>query len=356
MASARQAGTKRNDTLTALRGVLVGQAERPEEHTGCTVFVFKKKAIAAVDVRGAAPGTLDTEILGPTRTFHERSALFFAGGSQDGLDIGSGIRRALRERGIGWRVGERLLVPLSGAIVFDIGALRGAPSSELAYEAAAKASSATVREGNVGAGMGATVGKFSGLRYAMKGGVGSCVMGLPSGLLVGACVVTNAVGNVVDPGTGETVAGARNPLEGAEGTKGKGILSWDQHVRGLMRKTSVQGGSEPLSGTCLGVVATNAYLEHAQLAHVASMAQDGFARTVYPAHGARDGDVVFAVSVGELRKFLPRPKSEDWPGLEVDIVGSLAAEAVARSVLRSVRKAKSIRWKDALDGVIPACR
>ena len=308
--------------LTAVDGIMVGHETLAARPTGCTVVLAERGAVAGVDVRGSAPGTRETDLLDPVNTVEQVHAIVLTGGSAFGLDAASGVMRLLEERGIGFETGAGRVPIVPAAVLFDLNVgndPRVRPGADCGYRAAAAASPGPVAEGNVGAGAGATVGKLAGRERAMKGGVGSAAIALPDGLIVAALVVVNAAGDVIDPATGQVVAGAR-----AE--DGRSLAD----VRRLMR-AGLATADRPGENTTLGVVATNARLTKAQATKVAQMAHDGLARAIAPVHTPVDGDTIFALATGTRVE----PAS-------VLTVGALAADAVAEAVVRAVRAAASI--------------
>lgn len=313
--------------VTAVPGIAAGHFSYPDAPTGCTVVLAEDGAgaVGGVDVRGGAPGTVETDLLDPVNTVQAVNAVVLAGGSAFGLAARQGVVRYLEERGRGYRIEPTLVVPIvAGAVVFDLRVSAGVrPGPECGYRAASRASKRPLAEGNEGAGAGATVGKLLGLERAMKGGVGTASARLESGLVVGAVVVVNAVGDVIDPGTGQVVAGARD---------GRGGLADARRlVRGATPELPTPPQETSLRNTTIGVVATNAALTKSQATKVAQMAQDGLARTIYPSHTPGDGDAVFALATGRLTS-----------GFDTGQVGALAADVVAQAVLRAVRAARGL--------------
>lgn len=320
--------------ITAVDGISVGHHTLAERPTGCTVvLVAGDGATGGVSQRGGSPGTRETDLLDPTNMVDKVNAVFLSGGSAYGLAVGDGVTRYLDERKIGWNVGASGVVPIvPGAIVFDLGfagdpAIR--PGADCGYRAAAAAATGVVREGNIGAGTGATVGKMGGGRSGMKGGIGTAAIALPNGLVVGAIAVVNAVGDIVDHETNRLVAGMRTP-------DGKALAD----ARKLVREGAMPGAATPRAGenTTIAIVATNARMTKAEISRVAIMADDGFARAIRPSHTVGDGDTVFSLATGR------------WDGTaNPTIVGALAAEAVAEAIVRAVVKAESL-------GGLPAAR
>ena len=308
--------------ITAIPGLKVGHHTLAERPTGCTVILAEAGATAGVDVRGQAPGTRETDLLAPGNLVEKVHAIFLTGGSAHGLAVGDGIMRFLEERKIGFAFGGAYVPIVPGAVLFDLpvgGKPLVRPGADCGYEAARAAAGGAVAEGNVGAGAGATVGKFGGVGRPMKGGIGTASIELPGGLILAALVAVNAAGDVIDPATGQVVAGART-------ADGRGFVD----LRAALRAGAF---AAPRRGenTTLAVVATNAALTDAQAGRLASMAQAGLARAISPVHTMVDGDVVFALATGSLSA----PQ-------DLSVIGALGAEAVADAVLRAVRAAASI--------------
>jgi len=310
--------------ITDVPGIRVGQLSLAERPTGCTVVLADGDgAVAGVSQRGGAPGTRDTDLLNPANAVERINAVSLAGGSTFGLDVAQGVMKYLEEQGTGLRFGGATIPIVPAAIIFDLpfgGKPAIRPTADCGYRAAAAARADAVREGNVGAGTGATVGKMGGRgRSAMKGGVGSASIRLPDGLVVGAIVVVNAVGDVVDPATGRLVAGTRN----ADGSLAD--------VRTLLRSGATLSGPSAGENTTIGVVATNARLTKAQMERVAIMADDGLARAIVPSHTPNDGDTIFALATGR------------WDGTaDVTRIGALAADVMAEAIVRAVARADSL--------------
>lgn len=315
-----------NAGLTAVDGIRVGHYTMPGRPTGCTVILVDGEGVpGGVSQRGGAPGTSETDVLNPLNLVDKVNAVVLAGGSAYGLDARQGVLRYLEERNIGWKVSTGVVPIVPAAILIDLGFggnSKVRPDANCGYRAATAASTGPVAEGNVGAGTGATVGKLDGGKRAMKGGIGSASIRLPSGLVVGAIVATNAVGDIVDPETNRVVAGLRTE-------DGKSLAD----VRALLRTGRLGSGPPPKAGenTTIGLVATNARLTKTEANRVALMADDGCARAINPSHTMFDGDTVFALATGR------------WEGqASVSVVGALAAEALAEAIVRAVSKADSL--------------
>jgi L-aminopeptidase/D-esterase-like protein len=329
-----QSSAVRGKGLTDVEGLRVGHFTLSERPTGCTVvLVDGDGAPGGVSQRGAAPGTRETDLLDPSNLVDKVNAIVLAGGSAFGLDAAHGVVRYLEERNIGWRVGTAGVVPIvPAAILMDLGFggdPKVRPTADCGYRAAQSASASPVAEGNVGAGAGATLGKVAGRSRSMKGGIGSASITLPNGLAVGALVAVNAIGDVVDPATGQIVAGVRTE-------DGKSLAD----ARKLLRDGSLLRAVAPRAGenTTIAVVATNARLTKTEVHRVALMADDGVARTITPSHTLGDGDTVFALATGR------------WSGdADVSIIGALAAEALSDAIVRAAAQAVSL-------GGVPSAR
>jgi L-aminopeptidase/D-esterase-like protein len=308
--------------ITQVPGIRVGHSTLSSGLTGCTVILADGDgAIGGVAQRGGAPGTRETDLLDPTNLVERVNAVVLAGGSAFGLDVGTGVMKFLEEKNVGYKTNAGVVPIVPAAVIFDlpfIGASKARPTAECGYQAAAAATSGSVAEGNVGAGAGATIGKIGGGRMAMKAGIGSAAIALPNGLIVGALVAVNAVGDVIDPSTGAVVAGARDA---------NGKLA---DARKLLRTGAQTTTPRPGENTTIGVVATNAKLTKPQAARLALMADDGLARALFPSHTLGDGDTVFALATGA------------WNGTaDVSTVGALAADVVAEAIVRAAVMAKS---------------
>ncbi len=326
--SGGQAPDAADPGLVAVPGIEVGQIELDGVPTGCTVVLARGGAVAAAEVLGGAPGTRETDLLRPENTVQAVHAVVLSGGSAFGLATADGVMRYLESEGIGYRVGPFRVPIVPAAILFDLGVAGvGAPrpGPDCGYAAAARAGRHPVRRGNVGAGAGATVGKLGGAARAMKGGIGTASIRRRDGLVVGALIAVNAVGDIVDPGTGRVVAGVR-ALGGGLADARRLLLDEDPPEDGAGAGT----GPLPGANTTIGVVAVNADLSQAEAARVARMAHDGLARTIYPVHTPSDGDTLFALATG------------GGPEAPVGRIGALAAEVVARAVLDAVRSAASL--------------
>jgi L-aminopeptidase/D-esterase-like protein len=309
-----------NATLTAVPGIKVGHHTLTERPTGCTVVLIESGATAGVDVRGAAPATRDTDLLSPSKMVEQIFGVALSGGSLFGLSAVDGVLRHLEAKNIGIVYGNRHIPIVPGASIFDLGVGDASvrPTADCGYRAAQAATDAPVKEGSIGAGAGATLGKIAGMARAMKSGVGSAAITMPDGLIVAALVVANPLGDVIDPSTGKIVAGVRN-------ASGSGFADARQIVRAGTPRGRLGDNST------IGVIATNAKLTKAQASYLAQMTDDGYARAIWPIHTMVDGDTVFAIATGS------KPGAPDMIA-----IGSLAADVMATAVLRAATQATGL--------------
>jgi L-aminopeptidase/D-esterase-like protein len=309
-----------NSTLTAIPGIKVGHHTLTERPTGCTVVLIEGGATASVDVRGAAPATRDTDLLNPAKMVEQIQGIALSGGSIFGLSAADGVLRYLEEKNVGIAYGMRHIPIVPGASIFDLGVGDASvrPTADCGYRAAQAASSAAVPEGSVGAGAGATLGKLTGMERAMKSGVGSAAIVMPDGLIIAALVVANPLGDVIDPATGNIVAGVRG--------SGRDRFA---DARVIMRSGMPRANRG--DNSTIGVIATNARLTKAQASYLAQMTDDGYARAIWPIHTIVDGDTVFAVATGSKAG-------------EPDMItlGAMAADVMATAVIRAATEATGL--------------
>jgi L-aminopeptidase/D-esterase-like protein len=312
-------------SITDVAGIEVGHFIDVRRPTGCTVIITRDGAVAGVDVRGAAPGTRETDLLHPSNLVDQVHAVLLSGGSAWGLDAASGVMRWLEDNNIGLPVGFGLVPIVPAAVLFDlpVGDAKIRPDAKAGYAACAAASRAAPAEGNVGAGAGALVGKLFGMQRAMRGGIGSASITV-DGITVGAIVACNSVGDVIHPDTGQVLAGART-------ADGKSLLNSRQAIlAGELPQPLLAG-----TNTTIGVIATDALLTKAQAHRLAQVAHDGLARSINPVHTMSDGDTLFALGTGKAG----RPAG-------MLLLSTLAAEVTARAVVRAIMAAKSLSLGD----------
>ena len=305
-------------SIKDFRNIQIGQAENVQAGTGCTVFLLGREgASVGLDVRGGGPASRESELLKPLATAQVIHAILLAGGSAFGLAAAGGVLRYLEERGIGVDVGVTRVPLVCQSDLFDltVADAHTRPDAAMAYEACVNAETGNYRDGNHGAGTGATVGKLLGMEHCMKSGIGSYAVQVGN-LQVGAVVAVNAVGDVYDYENGRKIAG----LLAADG---KTFL--DSELAALQ---AIEAQAEKFVGnTTLGVILTNARLDKAHLCKIAGMAHDGYARAIRPVHTSMDGDSIYAVSLGDVPA-------------DMDVVGTLAARVMAKAIVRAVQAAE----------------
>lgn len=307
--------------IAQVQGIRVGHFTDARRPTGCSVVLCPAGAVAGVDVRGAAPGTRETDLLHPSNLVQEVHAIMLAGGSAWGLDSATGAVRWLEEQGAGLHIGVGRIPLVPAAVLFDVmlGDMAIRPDAAAGYAACQAASTDRPAEGSVGAGAGAVVGKIFGWQHAMKGGIGTASVTV-HGVTVGALIACNALGDVFNPYTGQLLAGART-------TDGKSLLN---------ARNALLRGDEPQpilagSNTTIGVVATDAVLTKPQAHRLAVTAHDGLARSINPVHTMSDGDTLFALGTGQSGRTL---------GMMT--LSTMAAEAVAIATARAILLAQSM--------------
>jgi len=310
-------------TITDVEGIEVGHYTDLEAVTGCTVVICRQGAVGGVDVRGSAPGTRETDLLRPMNLVQQVHAVVLTGGSAYGLDAASGVMRWLETEGIGFNVGVGVVPAVSSAVLFDltIGRSDVRPGPEAGYAVCHVAGNGPVTEGCVGAGTGATVGKLFGPSFAVKSGVGTAARCIHGEITVGALVAVNAFGDVVDPATGQIIAGSRDP-------QGTGFVNTVERMHGDLSQTMLGFPAN----TTIAVVATDAVLSKEGANKVAQMAHDGLAQAIRPVHTMYDGDTVFALATGR------RTETQ----ADVSVVGTVAASVLAEAVLRAVHQATTL--------------
>ena len=305
-------------SIKDFRNIQIGQAENVQAGTGCTVFLLGREgASVGLDVRGGGPASRESELLKPLATAQVIHAILLAGGSAFGLDAAGGVMRYLEERGIGVDVGVTRVPLVCQSDLFDltVADAHTRPDAAMAYEACVNAETGNYRDGNHGAGTGATVGKLLGMEHCMKSGIGSYAVQVGN-LQVGAVVAVNAVGDVYDYENGRKI-------EGLLAADGKTFL--DSELAALQ---AIEAQAEKFVGnTTLGVILTNARLDKAHLCKIAGMAHDGYARAIRPVHTSMDGDSIYAVSLGDVPA-------------DMDVVGTLAARVMAKAIVRAVQAAE----------------
>jgi L-aminopeptidase/D-esterase-like protein len=299
-------------------GIKVGQVEDLNGLTGCSVIICENGATCSVDVRGAAPGTRETDLLDPINLIDKVHAVVLSGGSAFGLESTCGVSKYLEEKGIGFDVGVTKVPIVVGAVLFDlaVGDHKSRPDINMGYKACEVASTTKLNQGNYGAGCGATVGKLKGMDYVTKGGIGSHSIKLDNGLVVSALIAVNAFGDVYE--NGNIIAGT------LEENKKTFINTYESMKNGLNK----DGFS--IDNTTIGVVVTNAKLTKSECKKVSQMSHDGYAKAIFPIHTMYDGDTVFTLATGEVEA-------------DINLVGSMAVEVVQKSIINAIKSAQGIK-------------
>ena len=312
---------KKEISILEIKGIKIGQSENQAAGTGCTVFLSETGMRAGLDVRGGGPASRESELLNPLAAAQVIHAIVLAGGSAYGLGAADGVMKYLEEKGIGFEVGPSLKVPLvcqSDLFDLTVGDPYIRPDKAMGYDACLRAEengAGNYRDGNFGAGCGATVGKFAGMDYCMKSGIGSYAVQIGE-LQVGAVVAVNALGDIYDWKTGKKIAG---------------LLAEDRKTfrstEELMYASTEIVENKFTGNTTIGVIITNGKFEKASLCKIAGMAHDGYARSIRPVHTTADGDSIYAVSVGDVEA-------------DQDLTGVLAAEVMSEAIIRAVMSAE----------------
>ncbi len=305
------------NNILDVKGIKVGQAEDTNGLTGCTVIICEEGATCGVDVRGGGPGTRETDLLDPINMIQKVHAVVLSGGSAFGLESTCGVSKYLEEQNIGFDVGVAKVPIVTGAVLFDlvVGNPKCRPNIEMGYEACKNASYKELKQGNYGAGCGATVGKIKGIEYAMKGGIGSYSIKLDNGLVVSALIAVNAFGDIYEDG--KVIAGVLSDDK-------ESILNSYELMKNGMNK-----GGFNIDNTTIGVVVTNAKLDKAGCKKVSQMAHNGYAKSIFPIHTPHDGDTIFTMATGEVES-------------DITILGSLATEVVQKSIISAIKNAESV--------------
>ena len=304
--------------ISEIKGIKVGNAQNFEGATGCTVIICEKGAWAGVDVRGGGPASRETELLKPINLVEQIHAVMLSGGSAYGLDAGSGAMEYLEEKGVGFDVGVGVVPIVCGASLFDlvVGDPKCRPDKAMGYQACKNAGVTEPKEGNFGAGTGASVGKFLGIERMMKSGLGIYAVQIGN-IQCAAVVAVNGLGDVVDIETGKRIAG---------------ILSEDKlklsNTEEIMYAEIDKNRNVFNGNTTLGCIITNAKLTKSQANKLASIAHNGYARAIRPVHTSVDGDTIFVMATGEVE-------------VGVDALGALATDVMSRAINRAAQKAES---------------
>ena len=311
--------------INEIENIKIGNAENKEAGTGCTVIICEKGAVTGLDVRGGGPASRESERVKPTAASGFINAILLSGGSAFGLDAAGGVMEYLEEKNVGFDVGITKVPLVAQSCIFDltVGDMKVRPDKSMAYEACVNAEKNNPTMGNAGAGTGATVGKLGGMATAMKGGLGSYAVQIGD-LKVGAIVAVNACGDIYDYDTHEIIAGLLTPDL-------KNFANTEQVIYNMCEAAMATAGNglenKEMQNTTIGVIITNGKFTKAQMNKIATMAHNGYARTINPVHTSMDGDSIYAMSVGEVTA-------------DMDMVGTLAANVMGHAVCDAIRKAE----------------
>lgn len=306
--------------FTDIDNIKLGHAQNEQGLTGCSVIICEDGATGGVDVRGGAPGTRETDLLDPSEMIEKIHAVVLSGGSAYGLESSTGVMQYLEEHNVGFDVSVCKVPIVCSAVLFDLafGDFKIRPDKKMGYEACINSETYNGDiNGNIGAGFGATIGKLLGPSTSMKGGLGTFAVEI-NGLQVGAIVAVNCLGDVVDPSNSKILAGALNK-QNNEFLNSETILL-----------NNIKNPKEPFKGnTTIGLIVTNARFSKAQAKKIASMAHNGFARTMRPAHTMFDGDTIFTMATNKV-------------DADVTTVGMIAANVMEKAVIRAIKEAKTL--------------
>ena len=311
--------------INEIENVKIGNAQNIEAGTGCTVIICEKGAVSGLDVRGGGPASRESELLKPTAAAGFINAILLSGGSAFGLDAAGGVMKYLEEKKIGFDVGVTYVPLVAQSCIFDltVGDMSVRPDKAMAYEACVDSENNNPSMGNAGAGTGATVGKVNGMTTAMKGGLGSYAVEIGD-LKVGAIVAVNACGDIFDYDTHELIAGMLTPDL-------KNFANTEQVIYQMYEESKIIGGdvfeTKEMQNTTIGVIITNGKFTKSEMNKIATMAHNGYARTINPVHTTLDGDSIYAMSVGEVTA-------------DMDMVGTLAANVMGHAICDAIRKAE----------------
>ncbi|MCR5000582.1 MAG: P1 family peptidase [Lachnospiraceae bacterium] len=318
-----------NISVNEIEGFRIGQTENEQAGTGCTVIIAEDEMAAGVDIRGGGPASRECELLRPFSTTPTIHALILGGGSTFGLAATDGALKYLEERGIGFDMGITHIPLICQSDIFDltVGDHRIRPDKEMGYQACVNAESRNYRDGNYGAGCGATVGKWLGMDYCMKTGIGSAAVSIGD-IKLGAIVAVNAIGDIYDPDDGRMIAGLLSEDK-------KSFRSTEQ----AMYEASEIKETEFVGNTTIGAILTNADFNKMQLSKIASMAHNGYARCIKPVHTSMDGDSIYALSSGKVKA-------------DMDMIGTLAAKVMSMAIVKAVKSAKKAYGYPAYEDIV----
>jgi L-aminopeptidase/D-esterase-like protein len=298
--------------ITDVQGIKVGHVQSEEGMTGCTVIICEQGATGGVDVRGSAPGTRETDLFKAEKMVDKVHAIVLSGGSAFGLEAASGVMKYLEEQNIGLDVGVTKVPIVASAVIFDlnIGNYKIRPDFNMGYKAAEIATSYENRQGNIGCGMGATIGKILGPQGAMKSGLGSATVKVGD-LMVSAIVSVNSFGDIYDFRLNSQIAGVYD-------YKNNSLLNTVEIMKDMNKDLGFN-----VQNTTIGVIGTNAILTKAEANKISEMAHNGYARSIDPIHTMLDGDTIFTMATNEIKA-------------DISLIGTLAAEVMSKAIINGV--------------------
>lgn len=327
-----------NNSITDIKGILVGQSENRKALTGCTVVICKNGAIGGISQRGGAPGTRETDLLRPMRLVQKVHGILLAGGSAYGLDAAGGVMQFLEEKGIGFKAGPTVVPIVPSAILFDlaVGDFTVRPDKAMGYEACINTSSSPPKQGNYGAGNGATVGKILGYKQSMKSGIGTASMQIANGIIIGALVAVNAFGDIIKDN--KIIAGARTVKKGPVKIGREGYFADTLEIMQSFTGRKILSFAAK-QNTIIGVIATNAALSKEEVNYFADMASNGIALSVQPAFTMFDGDTIFGLATGQVKS-------------DINILSAFAPKVFSSAIINAVMAADPIDGLPSYNSII----
>lgn len=298
--------------INDFKGFRVGNAQNVQAKTGTTVILFDDGAKVGIDISGGGPAARETHLTDPTTADNPINAIMLSGGSAFGLEAAEGIMQYLEKHDIGYDTGYAKVPLVCGSCIYDLGLgdAQVRPDKQMGYEACVNAEKDEPKQGNFGAGCGATVGKIKGMEHASNSGLGMYAVELGQ-LKVAVIVVVNALGDVFDPQTNKQIAGLLNE-DGSFGNSKEELYK-------LSKRTDMFTGN-----TTIGAIITNGAFSKAEMTKIASMTRNAYARCIDPVGTMADGDTIYAASIGNIEA-------------DINVVGTLAAEVMANAIVNAIK-------------------
>jgi L-aminopeptidase/D-esterase-like protein len=327
-----------NNSITDIKGILVGQTENSKALTGCSVVICEKGAVGGISQRGGAPGTRETDLLRPMHLVQKVHGILLAGGSAYGLNAAAGVMQYLEEKKIGFNTGTNVVPIVPSAILYDldVGDANIRPDKEMGYKACLNASTKPPNQGNYGAGTGATVGKILGIGQAMKSGIGTASLKLSNGVVIGALVAVNAFGDIIKDN--EIIAGVRTLKKGPIKIGQDGIFANTLSVMQSFAGRKILSFASK-QNTVIGVVATNAILSKEETNYFAASASNGIAVSIRPAFTMFDGDTIFGISTGQIKS-------------DINILSAVAPQVISEAIVSAITSAGEVDGLPSYQSII----